>query len=263
MSKTLHVDEIRVLGVLIEKSLATPDSYPMTINAVRLAASQKQNRDPVAEYSDGQVSKALWSLQQKQLVKQAPPTAGSRSNKFMHAADEVFHWDKRERAIMAELMLRGRQTAGELRGRASRMAPLPDVAAVMHILGEFARTDPPFVEELPREPGRSTNRFRHLLAETNDTDANMSAAASALGTNSPGETPSTGDPETEAFSSPSGTAVAAHPNAAAANAAVPVIEDLTDRLEALEARVETLEETVGKLQCSLGETIDEEREPMI
>lgn len=263
MSKTLHADEIRILGVLIEKSLATPDSYPMTINAVRLAASQKQNRDPVEEYSDGRVSKALWSLQQKQLVKQAPPSPGSRSNKFIHAADEVFHWDKRERAIMAELMLRGRQTAGELRGRASRMAPFPDVAAVMHILGEFARTDPPFVAELPREPGRSTNRFRHLLAGTNETDANMSAAASALGTHSPAETPSTGDPGTNALSSPSGAALTARPDAAAANAAAPIIGDLTDRLEALEARVETLEETVAKLQCSLGDTIDEDREPMI
>lgn len=157
--------EQRVLGVLMEKALTQPGSYPLTINAIVLGANQKQNRDPVVEYAESDIARAVHSLQVKGLVKQAPPSAGARANRFQHYAVEVFHWDRREQAVMTELLLRGRQTAGELRTRAERMTPLPDLEAVNHVLRGLATAATTFVEELPREPGRSANRWRHLLAE--------------------------------------------------------------------------------------------------
>ncbi len=155
--------ELRVLGVLIEKSLAVPTGYPMTLNSVVLGANQKQNREPVTEYTETDVSRTLHTLQVKNLVKLAAPAASARANRFQHNVVEVFHWDKREQAIMAELMLRGRQTPGELRTHASRMTPLDDLPAVLAVLDALSKTQPPYVEELPREPGRSANRYRHLL----------------------------------------------------------------------------------------------------
>ncbi|MCH8149069.1 MAG: DUF480 domain-containing protein [Planctomycetes bacterium] len=160
----LHDTELRVLGVLIEKSLTQPGSYPMTMSAIVSGANQKQNREPVLELSEGEIAKALHTLEQKRLVAQAPPAAGARVNRFGHRALERVSWDRREQAVMAELMLRGRQTPGELRTRGGRMTSIPDMAAVMSILQDLSSSERPFVVELPREPGRSASRFRHLLA---------------------------------------------------------------------------------------------------
>lgn len=160
----LHDTELRVLGVLIEKSLTQPGSYPMTMNAIVSGANQKQNREPVLELSEGEIAKALYSLEQKRFVAQAPPDAGARVNRFGHRVVERVSWDRREQAVMAELILRGRQTPGELRTRGSRMASIPDMAAVMSILQDLSSGERAFVDELPREPGRSANRYRHLLS---------------------------------------------------------------------------------------------------
>ena len=160
---------------MIEKSLSQAGSYPLTINAVVLGTNQKQNREPVVEHSEGDVSRALHTLANKQLVKQAAVGMSARSNRFEHNVGERFHWDRREQAVMAELMLRGRQTAGELRTRASRMSQIPDLPAVLWILTALAAYETPFAEELPREPGRSTTRFRHLLGERDTVDAGIVA----------------------------------------------------------------------------------------
>jgi len=164
--------EVRVLGVLIEKSLTQPGSYPLTLNAIVLGANQKQNRSPVESYSETAVGKALYSLQEMDLVAHAPPAPAARANRFKHRAAETLHWDPREQAVMAELMLRGRQTAGELRTRASRMTPFDDLEAVGAVLTGLMEHEPAFVEKLPREPGRSAVRFRHLLSgeETGTSD---------------------------------------------------------------------------------------------
>ena len=156
--------EIRVLGVLIEKALTSPSAYPMTVNSIVLGANQLQNRDPVVGYSESEVSHALRNMEHKGLVAQAATTMGARSVRFEHRVLEKFGWDRREQAVMTELMLRGRQTAGELRTRASRMTSLPELQAVVGLLEALKTHSPPFVEELPREPGRSANRFRHLLS---------------------------------------------------------------------------------------------------
>ena len=163
MQVELNETEVRVLGVMIEKSLTQPESYPLTMNSIVLGASQKQNRDPVLAYTEAQVARALQGLMDKELARQSPPALGARANRFEHRVVERWHWDRRDQAVMAELMLRARQTAGELRTRATRMTPLNDLESAMSVLRELARRDPPFVEELAREPGRSANRFRHLL----------------------------------------------------------------------------------------------------
>lgn len=160
----LHDTELRVLGVLIEKSLTQPGGYPMTMNAIVSGANQKQNREPVLELSEGEIAKALYSLGQKRFVEQAPPSAGARVNRFGHRVVERVSWDRREQAVMAELILRGHQTPGELRTRGGRMASIPDMAAVMSILQDLSSGERGFVEELPRVPGRSATRYRHLLA---------------------------------------------------------------------------------------------------
>jgi uncharacterized protein YceH (UPF0502 family) len=169
--------ELRILGVLIEKSLTQAATYPITLNAIVLGANQKQNRDPVVDFSEQEIGKALYMLEQRGLVQQAPPKPGARANRFGHNVVETFHWDRREQAVMAELILRGRQTAGELRSRASRMTPLNDLDSVSSILSALAASDPPCVEELSREPGRSANRFRHLLSAE---QAGASAATARL-----------------------------------------------------------------------------------
>lgn len=164
MSIVLGNVELRILGVLIEKSLSQPGSYPLTINALTLGANQSQNREPVENFTESEIAEALRGLQLKHLVAQAPPEAGARVVRFVHQVVDVFHWDRRQQAVMAELILRGRQTCGELRTRASRMTPLQDVESVRAILQELIEADQQFAEELAREPGRSANRFRHLLS---------------------------------------------------------------------------------------------------
>lgn len=226
MQLELNDIELRVLGVLIEKQHTTPDAYPLTINALVSGCNQKQNRDPVMDVADGDVARALRTLEHKGLAHQAPPEPGARANRFKHTVVEALHWDKREQAVMAELMLRGRQTAGELRSRASRMAAFADLQAVLTTLGELSSHEPPFVAELPREPGRSANRFRHLIGADGDmlAPASSEAAAATLNTAATGGTP----PATEV--------AAGNPSADGGFA---------DRLAALEARVAALERHAG------------------
>jgi hypothetical protein len=209
--------ELRIIGVLIEKALAVPGSYPMTMNLIVLAANQKQNREPVMEYTESEVARALHTLQGKDLVKLAPPAPGARANRFQHNVVEAFHWDKREQALMAELMLRGRQTAGELRTHASRMTPFEDLSGVIAVLDALSKTTPPYVEELPREPGRAANRFRHLLGVVPPEPIASSGNAAVL------PTPAT-------------------PAGAGSSEANP--DDLRQRVETLEERVRALEERI-------------------
>lgn len=163
MALTLDDAEQRILGVLMEKCLSQPGSYPLTLNMIVLGANQKQNRDPVVEFPERELARALHSLQTRNLVGQARSAIGARANRFEHRVVEQLGWDRREQAVMAELMLRGRQTVGELRTRASRMTPFSDLASVMATLDVLAGGDTAYVEELEREPGRSTTRFRHLV----------------------------------------------------------------------------------------------------
>ena len=163
MAITLNSAEIRVLGVLIEKSMTQQQYYPMTLNAIIAAANQKTNREPVMDLTEAEVASALHGLTQWQLSAQSPPERGSRSNRFRHEVETRFGWESPERAIMGELMLRGPQTVGEIRTRASRMTNLGDIERVRQVLSELERAEQPMVKELSRQPGRSSTRFVQLL----------------------------------------------------------------------------------------------------
>jgi uncharacterized protein YceH (UPF0502 family) len=131
----LTINERRVLGVLVEKAKTTPDVYPLSVNAVLTASNQKSNRDPILNLEDLDVEDALASAQQKGL---AIKITGGRVIRWRHALYEAFKVDKQELAILGELLLRGPQTEGELRGRASRMEPIDDLDSLRAILRPMA-----------------------------------------------------------------------------------------------------------------------------
>jgi uncharacterized protein YceH (UPF0502 family) len=147
----------------MEKSLASPEYYPMTLNSIVTACNQKNNRDPVVEYDEGVVATAVHEMMTMGLVAQADPGRNARANRFQHQVFEQWNWERRQRAIMCELLLRGPQTVGELRTRASRMVPLTDLQTVNSVLDELAQASPPWVVVLPRQVGQSAIRHDHTL----------------------------------------------------------------------------------------------------
>jgi hypothetical protein len=166
MDRQLNEIEVRVLGCLVEKDLATPEYYPLTLNALTNACNQKSNREPVMLLEETDVVRALDSLRQKQLAHQS--AEGVRSAKYCHNLEGVLNLDPEELAIIAELLLRGPQTVGELRNRAERMQPVGDLQAVEEMLQNLMERDEPLVIRLPRQPGRKEQRFSHLLSGTPD-----------------------------------------------------------------------------------------------
>jgi uncharacterized protein len=158
----LSVSEIRVLGCLLEKQRTTPDTYPLSLNALRLACNQSTNRDPVVDYDDALLRDALHRLERRGLVRLASG-AGSRAAKYRHLLAERLPMDPGEQAVMCVLMLRGPQTPGELKQRGERMHPFADLGEVQATLGrliERAR-----VTRLPRRPGHKEERYAQLLQE--------------------------------------------------------------------------------------------------
>src|SRR5512137_2099021 len=141
MDSPLNDLEVRVLGCLIEKELATPEYYPLTLNALTNACNQKSNRDPVMALEDADVVRALDSLRFQRLAHQS--AEGVRCAKYCHNLEGLLRLEPQELAILAELLLRGPQTVGELRGRAERMAPFPDLAAVEEALASLSEREAP------------------------------------------------------------------------------------------------------------------------
>ncbi len=162
MEFVLNPIEARVLGCLIEKELATPEYYPLTLNALTNACNQKSNRDPVMALEDADVVRALDSLRFQRLAHQS--AEGVRAAKYCHNLEGLLRLEPQELAILAELLLRGPQTVGELRGRAERMAPLADLAAAEEALASLAEWEAPLVMRLPRQAGRKEQRYAHLLS---------------------------------------------------------------------------------------------------
>lgn len=164
MDKILNEIEVRVVGSLIEKQLATPDYYPLTMNALINACNQISNREPVVSYDEATVTQAIDSLRQKNIV-YIFYGSDSRVPKYKQMLTELFHLSAPETAVMCVLMLRGPQTTGELRGRTARLyefADLPEVQATLETL--IARDDPAIVIKLPRQAGQKDARYAHLLA---------------------------------------------------------------------------------------------------
>jgi uncharacterized protein len=155
--------ETRVLGSLVEKELTTPEYYPLSLNALVNACNQKSNRDPVTTLNENAVSQALRSLDKEGLAGPAD-AIDNRVTKFEHRLQEAFNFDRREIAILCELLLRGPQTPGELRSRAERMHRFDDLGQVQSTLQRLAQREPPVVKILPRQPGTKEARYAHLLS---------------------------------------------------------------------------------------------------
>jgi uncharacterized protein YceH (UPF0502 family) len=157
--------EARVLGVLIEKAFTTPNQYPLSINAIMNGANQLSNRDPVMQLTEDQAFDAAEGLRNKQLAVRVDQ-AGSRVHKYKHIAVETLHCRQAEVAILAELLLRGPQTVGELRGRASRMQPFESMERVTEMLRALMERGDALVRQLPAEPGSRAEKFTQLLCPT-------------------------------------------------------------------------------------------------
>jgi uncharacterized protein YceH (UPF0502 family) len=155
--------ETRVLGSLIEKELTTPEYYPLSLNALVNACNQKSNRDPVMNLDENAVSDALRKLDKEGLAGPAD-AMDNRVAKFGHRLQEAFNFDRREIAILCELLLRGPQTPGELRSRAERMHRFDDLGQVQSTLQRLAQREPPLVKMLARQPGTKEARYAHLLS---------------------------------------------------------------------------------------------------
>ena len=164
---SLTFNETRIIGSLIEKAITTPENYPLSLNALVNACNQKSNRDPVVTLDEATVQQTLDELVKKRLVS-ARSGFGSRVTKYQHRfANTEFselQLDERELAILCELFLRGPQTPGELRGRASRLCPFTDVGEVETALESLmTREEGALVARLPREPGKRESRYAHLF----------------------------------------------------------------------------------------------------
>ncbi len=160
--KTLNEFEVRVLGALVEKQIATPDYYPITLNALVNACNQKNQREPVVSYTEGDVERAIHGLRNQQLAFLFEG-AVARVPKYSHNFPKVFELEPPEVAVMAVLMLRGPQTPGELRSRTAYLHNFESLPAVEETLQKLAARVEPLVAKLPRVPGAREARYAHLL----------------------------------------------------------------------------------------------------
>ena len=154
--------EIRVVGCLIEKQRTTPDVYPLTLNALRLACNQSTNRDPVVDYDENIIRSAIDRLVQRKWATLAS-WSNRRSMKYRHTLDGAIGVDDAEISVLAVLMLRGPQTPGELKTRTERLHSFGDMGELTGTLGRLI--DRGLVARLDRRPGQREERYKHLLSE--------------------------------------------------------------------------------------------------
>ena len=214
MLPEFSAEEARVVGCLIEKSVITPDQYPLTLNALTNACNQKSSRDPVMKLTPGEVQHAVRTLEEKHLVRVEESFRSGvqkHSQRFCNTRYSDFQFDDAELAIICLLLLRGPQTPGELRSRSGRLHTFADNDAVVDALrGLVEREGDPLVVKLPRTPGRRDSEYMHVFCGPVDTSA---------------------APEPE------------RPTPQAAPRTT--IEQLTDRVAALEAEVAELKRRLG------------------
>jgi uncharacterized protein YceH (UPF0502 family) len=163
MDVLLNDIEVRVLASLTEKEITTPDYYPLTLHALRAACNQKSNRHPVVSFEEKTVVRGLDGLRDKGLVNTVYK-ADSRVPKYQHFAGEKFALSGREIAVLTELMLRGPQTLGEIRGHGERMYEFSGLAEVEEVLQGLMGRERALVVKLPRQAGRKEQRYMHLLS---------------------------------------------------------------------------------------------------
>jgi uncharacterized protein len=228
----VHFDELtppeqRVLGCLIEKRWTTPDQYPLSLNALRLACNQSTNRDPVTTYDEATVRQAADRLTKYGLARLASGHS-SRATKYRHLAEEGLGLGREELAVLAVLLLRGPQTPGELKARSDRMASLGSLSDVERVLTVLA--DRGFAQRLGRRPGQKEDRFEQLLGGAGaPTDSGEPISAPSYQPMTPPAAPAPAAP-------------APHAPLHQAN------DDLESRVAALEADVAALRAELARLQ---------------
>ena len=207
--------QIRVLGALLEKEQATPEYYPLTVNALIAACNQKSNRSPVTELTETEVVEALDVLAADTLVWRSE---GARAERWKQSISRRLELDPEERAVLTLLMLRGPQTVGELRSRSGRLHSFENLAQVEAALARLTAEGRELVRELARQPGQKENRWEQLLGGESVATATEAAPAAAVPPVSPAS-------DTERSRGPS----------------------LADRVARLEERVEELAARVDEL----------------
>ena len=221
--------EARVIGCLLEKEVTTPEQYPLSLNALTLACNQKTSRDPVMALTETDVQSTLDALNKKRLLSEQSGF-GSRVVKYKHRFCNTefsdLQFSSAELSIICLLLLRGPQTAGELRTRSNRLHHFNDIGEVENTLADLTNRDKPLTRQLPREAGRREIRFTHLFYANSDELA-PETAKPVLGQAS---TQSNAQPNT--FQSPA---------------------ELTHRVTELEQQVASLIDELAKLKASLGE----------
>ena len=218
----LTPQEARVIGSLIEKQIATPDQYPLSLNALKNACNQKSSRDPVMDMSESEVQSILDELARKHLVMERSGF-GSRvpkyKQRFCNTEFSGLQFSAQELGIVCVLLLRGPQTPGQLRSHTQRLCQFQNVAEVESVLGELAaRPDGPFIMKLPREAGRRESRYEQLFGVERE-DAEEHPPTSTV-------------------------------SGAAATPAI-ATEPASDRTAALEARITVLEQEIARIKSRL------------
>lgn len=221
--------EVRILGCLVEKQRTTPDVYPLSLNALRLACNQATNRDPVVHYEEPELREALHRLSQRRYSRLASGHT-SRAYKFRHLLDEALGLDPGELAVLAVLLLRGAQTPGELKARTERMQSFPDLGALQAVLDRLVERA--LAARLARRPGQKEERYRHRLS-----DERAGAEPEAV--------------VAPARAAPQDTAPLPAPAAPLRTPAAPAPGD--ERVERLEADVAALRDAVAALRDELAE----------
>lgn len=231
----MHIDRLseteqRVLGCLIEKRLTTPDQYPLTLNALRLACNQSTNRDPVVSYDEATVRDAAQRLTRYGLARLASGHT-SRATKYRHLAEDALELAGPELALLAVLLLRGEQTPGELKTRVERLAPFPSLEAVDGALALLCERG--YAQRVARRPGQKEDRFRQLMGE----GATQQAAEAPISPSAP-----------ISSSAPSSSSAPPHNGPPPSTSADHEAAALEARLRALERRVTELAATLEQLQ---------------
>jgi len=215
-SLNISADEVRLIGCLMEKSLTTPDQYPLSLNALTNACNQKSARSPVMALTQGTVQRTARVLSDNHLVRTEENFSRGiekYSHRFCNTAYSELQFDEAQYAIVCLLLLRGAQTPGELRAHSGRLHEFADNAAVVEALSALmTRDDVPLVVQLPRTPGRKDAEYMHLFSGSIDVDAYVEAV----------QTTKSSEPSTRLS-----------------------MTDLALRLSALEAEVSELKEQLG------------------
>lgn len=246
--------EIRVLGCLMEKQVTTPDTYPLTLNSLRLACNQATNRDPVVDYDDAVLRDALRRLERRGYIRLASGHS-SRASKYRHLLADALPLSAQEHAVLCVLMLRGPQTPGELKQRGERMHAFAGLDEVHETLEQLIARG--LVRRLERRPGQKEERYEHRLSD-DLAPGQERASVNGLATIAPDPGPEPSDPPAPAQSPAAEAALGRTAESViAASASAPAVPTATSSigalgdLEDLEGRVARLERAVEELRAAL------------